>query len=145
MEWKYEAMDKLRCYEAKQCSRDHLREEIKRLNMEIIRLRGATTDSTPVMGGSNTHEDAMVNNIAKRGELKQALITVTKWLNNVDSGLSILGEEERQVLYRFYIHREKGNVERLCEELNLEKATVYRRRDKALHHFTIAMYGVTET
>ena len=26
----------------------------------------------------------------------------------------------------------------------VEKATVYRRRDEALRHFTIALYGVTE-
>lgn len=36
-------------------------------------------------------------------------------------------------------------MDRLCEELGLEKATVYRRRDAALRHFTLALYGVTES
>ena len=61
------------------------------------------------------------------------------------AALAVLDEEERHILDRFYIHRANGNVERLCDELHVEVATVYRRRDKALRHFTLALYGVVET
>ena len=45
-----------------------------------------------------------------------------------------------------FIHRGKGNVERLCEELNIENPPgVYKRKDRALRKFTLAMYGVTES
>lgn len=63
----------------------------------------------------------------------------------MDGGLAVLDGEERLVLERFYIHRAKGNVERLCDELHLEKSRVYELKDKALRHFTIALYGLTET
>lgn len=39
----------------------------------------------------------------------------------------------------------KGAAAELCDRLNLEKSAVYDRRDKALRHFTLALYGVTET
>ena len=62
----------------------------------------------------------------------------------VEGGLSVLDDEERLVLDRFYIHRAKGNVGELCERLNVEQATVYRKRDIALRRFTIALYGPLE-
>ena len=67
------------------------------------------------------------------------------WVAQVDKALAVLDDEERLVLDRFYIHRAKGNVGDLCERLNVEQATVYRKRDSALRRFTIALYGVTET
>lgn len=46
---------------------------------------------------------------------------------------------------RFYINPAKGNLDRLCEELFLEKSAAYRRKDAALRKFTIALCGVTES
>ena len=63
----------------------------------------------------------------------------------VDKALSVLDDEERLVLDRFYIHRTKDSVGELCDRLNLEKTAVYDRREKALRHFTIALYGITES
>ena len=52
--------------------------------------------------------------------------------------------EEKLILHRLYIYPEKGGVERLCKELGMETSSIYRRRDKALKHFTLAFYGVTD-
>lgn len=67
------------------------------------------------------------------------------WVSQVDKALAILSDEERLVLDRFYLHPIKGAIEDLCERMNIEKATVYRRRDDALRRFTIALYGATDT
>ena len=103
------------------------------------------TDATPVMGGGNTREDALLSNMAHREELARTLRQAKAWVETVDAGLAVLDDEERLVLDRFYIRRAKGNVDRLCEELCREKSVVYARRDKALRHFTIALYGLVET
>jgi hypothetical protein len=42
------------------------------------------------------------------------------------------------------MYPERGNIERLCKELGMEASSVYRRRDSALKHFTLAFYGVEE-
>ena len=49
--------------------------------------------------------------------------------------------EEKLVLQRFYLSPERGSVERLCMELGVEQSSVYRKRDKALHKFALALYG----
>lgn len=145
MNWRREAIDKLKNYEAHKQALECLPKEIRRLESSFAGIRSATTDGTPISGGGNTREDSMLSNIVHRDELKRRLKEARLWVAQVDKALAVLDDEERLVLDRFYIHRAKGAVEALCESLNLEKSAVYDRRDKALRHFTLALYGVTET
>ena len=145
MNWKREAIDKLKNYEAHREALENIPKEIKRLESAYAGIRSATTDGTPVSGGGNTREDSMLSNIVHRDELKRRLKEARLWVAQVDKALAVLDDEERLVLDRFYIHRAKGNVGELCERLNVEQATVYRKRDSALRRLTIALYGVTET
>ncbi len=145
MNWKREAIDKLKNYEAHKQALECLPKEIRRLESAYTGIRSATTDGTPISGGGSTREDSMLSNIVHRDELKRRLKEARLWVAQVDKALAILDDEERLVLDRFYIHRTKGAVEVLCESLNLEKSAIYDRRDKALRHFTLALYGITET
>lgn len=74
-------------------------------------------------------------------ELARRLDTTKVWCSIIDSTLAILDDQDRLVLEKFFIHRQKGACEELCEELNREKAQIYRYRDSALNHFTTALYG----
>lgn len=145
MNWKREAIDKLKNYEAHRQALENIPREIKRLESAYTGLRSASTENAPVSGGGGTREDCVLSNIVLRDELKRRLKEARLWVAQVDKALAVLGEEETLVLDRFYIHRAKGAVEALCESLSLEKSAVYDRRDKALRHFTLALYGVTET
>ena len=87
----------------------------------------------------------MLTNIVRREELSRQLESARAWVAMADNGLAALDEEDRLVLDRFYVHRHKGACERLCEELDREKAQVYRRRDRALRRFTLALYGGLES
>ena len=145
MNRKREAADKLRNYEAMKLAPANIQQEIKRLEVEYSGIRSAVTDGTPVSGGTSTREDHLLSNIVHRDELKRRLRETRLWLSQVDKALSVLSEEETQVLDRFYIHGAKGAVRDLCDLLNVEQATVYRKRDDALRHFTIALYGAVET
>ena len=145
MNWKREAIDKLKNYEAHRQALENIPREIKRLESAYTGLRSASTENAPVTGGGGTREDCVLSNIVLRDELKRRLKEARLWTAQVDKALAVLGEEEKLVLDRFYIHRAKGNAGELCERLNVEQATVYRKRDSALRRFTIALYGVTDT
>jgi len=145
MNWKREAADKLRNYEAHKQAIESIPKEIKRLESSFAGIRSATTDGTPVSGRGNTREDVMLSNIVHRDELKRRLKEARLWVSMVDKALAILSDEERLLLDKFYISPSKGTVDDLCGRLNVEKATVYRRRDNALKRFTIALYGVTDS
>lgn len=145
MDWKREAIDKLKNYEARRGALERIPQEIERLELAYAGLRSATTDGTPVSGGGSTREDSMLSNIVHREELARRLGEARLWVEMVNQAFGALTDEERLVLDRFYIHRSKGGVIGLCEELGVEQSTVYRKRDAALRHFTIALYGVCET
>lgn len=145
MNWKHEAIEKLKEYEARVKSVKTIPNEIKRLELDALRIRSATGDGTPVRGGGSAREDMLLSNIVHREELDRALEMARMWVALVDAGLELLAPEERLVLERFYMRPERGNVERLCQELGLEKTAVYDRRDKALRHFVLALYGGPET
>ena len=63
MNWKAEAKEKLRRYNAMRLATVNIPEEIQRLEVEAQSIRSAKTDATPVTGGGNKREEAMINNI----------------------------------------------------------------------------------
>ena len=86
----------------------------------------------------------MLDNITCRDDLKRKLKEARLWVEIVEGGLSILDDEERLALELCFIHRAKGAIMELCERLNVENSTAYRRRDDALRRFTMALYGALE-
>ena len=145
MNWKFEAIEKLKEYTARKNAIMSIPEEIKRLEEDAQRIRAASTDATPVQGGGSTREDMLLSNIVHREELQRRLSDAQRWVDIVDGGLAVLSDEDRLVLDRFYIHQMRGNVERLRNELGLEdERSVYKRKDKALRRFTVALYGICE-
>ena len=141
MNWKTEAKEKLRRYDAMRLATINIPMEIQRLEIDAQSIRSARTDATPVSGGGNRREEAMMNNILHRQELAWTLQQAQMWLQTTDRAFTALTPEEKQILHRLYIYPEKGNLERLCKELGVEASSIYRRRDKALEHFTLAFYG----
>lgn len=144
MNWKYEAVDKLKQYEAKKQSLISIPMEIARLESAMQNIRSATADGTPVSGGGSGREDMLLSNIVQREELERSLEQARKWVALVDAGLEILTAEERKILDRFYVHPERGAADRLAGDLHVDVKTVYRRKDDALRRFTISLYGGTE-
>lgn len=145
MNWKSEAVDKLRQYEAKKLSLVNIPLEISRLESAARGVRSAASDGTPVSGGGSGREDMLLSNIVHREELERSLEQAQKWVALVDAALAILSAEERLLLERFYVHPARGNVDKLCDELGLEKSQVYAKKDSAIRHFTISLYGCCET
>lgn len=144
MNWKFEAIEKLKQYSAKKQSLQSIPLEIARLESALKGIRSATADGTPVQGGGSGREDMLLSNIVHREELERSLDQAKKWVDLVDTGLEILSRDERLILDRFYINPAKGAADKLAEELLLDVKTVYKRKDAALRKFTISLYGCTE-
>ena len=145
LDWKREAADELRNYMNRKAAIANISDQIADLATEITSIRSASADRSPVAGGSNGRDDALVNNILKRERLEEAQRLTENRVRRVDRALNQLSERDRCVLQRFYIAPCIGGVERLCRELAIEKTTAYRWKDCALRNFTITMYGLTET
>lgn len=88
MNWKSEAVDKLRQYEAKKLSIVNIPLEISRLESAARGIRSAASDGTPVSGGGSGREDMLLSNIVHREELERSLEQAQKWvaLMSCDAG-----------------------------------------------------------
>jgi len=145
MNWKAEAMEKLRRYDAMRHALRNIPEEMARLELDAKRIRSARADTPPVQGGGNRREEQLLDNLVHRQELRWLLQQARSWVNMTERALSTLSPEEKLILHRMFILPERGSLERLCQELGVEQASIYRRRDRALHRFTLALYGSEES
>lgn len=144
MIWKNEAIEKLKLYEAKRLALKSIPLEIRRLELDMQSIRSATSDGSPIKGGSNKREDMYLSNIVHREELERSLNQAKIWVSLTQAALSLLSDEERLLLDRFYIHPEKRAADSLAGELRVDVKTVYKRKNEALRRFTISLYGETE-
>ena len=144
MNWKAEAKEKLQRYDAMRLATINIPSELERLEIDAQSIRSAQLDAPAAASGGGRREDALLNNIVHRQELLWTLQQAQIWLTSTDRALSTLPPREKLILHRLYMYPERGNIERLCKELGMEASSVYRRRDSALKHFTLAFYGVEE-
>ena len=142
MNWKNEAINKLRCYDAMRQAIVNIPERLAFLEKDASRVRISCSEQTPVKGGGGRKEDVLINNIVSRQELEWRLDEAKNWVHIVDRGLSALDPEGKLILHRLYICPQRGAIDQLCDDLGVEQSSVYRKRDKALHTFTMALYGV---
>ena len=143
--WENVAIDDLRKYEKMRHSLVSIREKQAALDLQSGVIRSSFRDSEPVSGsGSSGAEDRLISNIVERERLDGNYQAVEKLVVRMDKALSMLDDQERLVLERFYINRSPGYVDRLCEELGYEVRNIYKIKDAALKKFTISMYGLIE-
>lgn len=145
LNWCVFAVQRLRDYEDRKTAVENITEQIKALEDRYTSIRSATTDGTPVQGGNeNKREEMLIHNIATREELKKNLDIIQHEISVTEKALDTLTEEEKLILTRFFILRQKGYVERLCDELYISKTGLYNKKEAALKKFTLACYGIVE-
>ena len=145
MNWKAEAAEKLQRYDAMRRAVVGLTKEIARLEEEYKSIAGAVGTCAGGTRDVRRREERMLNNIVTRQELQWSLEQAQMWLETVNLALGGLTPAEKRILHHFFICPESESMERLCVDLGLEKSSVYRRREKALQRFTLALYGKGES
>lgn len=139
MRWKTVAIDELRRLESVRNSLEILPELIERQEIAIKRIR--TSDPGKVVGTGGGNRDELISAIVYRDELKLRLKENRKSVDAIEKSLESLANDEYLILDMLFIHPRKNGVDALCEELCIERSSVYERRNKALEKFTTTLYG----
>lgn len=139
--WKRQAEDDLKDYEAKKKSLENIPDQIRELEEKLTSIRSQTADSVSVKGGGGNRDDAYLNNIVARDRLSANLEDNRRFVSRVSNALSILNEDEKELLRRFCMNRERGAAYTMAEEKHVDHKTIYRWKDAALEKFATAMYG----
>lgn len=143
MDWKREATDKLQQLERMRHSLRRIPVELEGLREEMKSLRSVDTAKAAVRGGGWS-DDRLINALAQIKELEGVRRRTQLWIRSVESALDTLVAEDRLLLEELYVKKD-GSVEGVCEALYIQPSSVYRRREKALREFTLAMYGAVES
>ena len=107
MNWKTEAVYKLREYNNKKKAIANLEEKIKMKETEITAIRTSQLSQAPSHGtNENTAQDRLISSIAEKDELKLNLAIVRRQIAAIDRGLAALDEEQRTILDMFFINRQ---------------------------------------
>lgn len=135
------AEEDLRLYSLKEKALQSLPEQIRALEYKYEAIRAASTDAIPISGGTNRREDALIDNIAEREYKAAKYKEAEQFISAVNKALEALDDRERLILDRFYMHGSRHNLDRVMDELHLEKSQVYKIKDMAMYKFTHAYYG----
>ena len=131
----------LKSLEAKRSSLTHMREEIETLKLEETAIKATDYDKINVSGGENHQEDKLIANIAKRNELELNLEVTRQQVEALDRLLAELSKDERQILDRMFVHRERNAAESLAVSLGYETRRIYQKKDEALRNLARRRFG----
>lgn len=140
--WKKQAMNELEMYAARKvAAEENIPDQIKELESQFSGIRSPAAGGVSVRGGGGRKDEQYLDNIVARDLLKENLKAAKRSIRRVEAALGALSKEEREILERFYIKQEKEAAFNMADELNVDRKTVYCRKDAALKKFATAMYN----
>lgn len=120
----------------------NLGDELALLEESKVSAKVSAPGGAPISGtGANRYEDRLVKLICLCDELKLRLRNIETNLACIERGLQPLSEYEKDLLNLFYIFGGRSAADKAMSKHHKERSTVYRDKDKALEHFTQALYG----
>ena len=118
-------------------------EEVKSIEEDMVSPRGSNIDDMPHVRNLHSHENMLVSSISKMDVLNQRYKQAVEFMNWFKPAWDTLCEEEQIILSEFYLvaGSKTDAVGNLSERLFVDRSNVYRRKDKAVEHLSIMLYG----
>lgn len=123
---------------------ENVPQRISDLRHRVELINASRPDKISVMSSSRDPDEAIINSIMERQELEISESIIRSDVAWLESGLAKLTPDERMILERFYIRRRKDYLERLTEDLHVERSEVYRLKDQALRRLARLLVGRVE-
>ena len=147
--WKYldkrsAAVDALKDYGSMKFIIDHTDDEIKAAYEKMGGVSSPQFDGMPHTHNPHAAEDRMVKGIAEIDVLKERYRQAVEYMAWFLPAWEELSEDERYVLETFYgTDNEYGSgaIYRIAEHFHIEQSSAYNKKNRALHHFTILLFG----
>ena len=108
----------------------------------MIRLQGASYDDVSVRS-SALPGDRLCRLLDEKDAQIWQLSSIHMKLARFERAMNALSEEDRQVL-RVCFMDQSSSPEDAAWTLGVEKSCLYKKRNRALAHFTKALYGIIE-
>lgn len=139
----YEFLCKQELSDLGQYERHHTEtlDEISTLQEQLTSIKGAKMDGMPVHGGANSRENWLVNTLCHIDRLKAEARYAESKAQLTRKALDTLDYDNRRILEVLYVDKQRNGAQRLCDELNCDDSTVWRKRETALKDYDRARHG----
>lgn len=118
-------------------------DELKRFQEEMTSPRGSSFDGMPRTRDVQRGEERICHAMDQRHILLERYKQAEEFMAWFTPAWKNLSEEERMLLEYLFIHDTPKTraLETLSESLHIERAQLYRRKDKAIFRLSIFLYG----
>ena len=120
---------------------EHQKAELEELEAEYTAIKATNYDKMPNGSGDNTQEEKLLSAIAKKTKLKAWIEATEKHVANMETLLGTLTEEDRLIIEKTVINRNKNAEDDVAEEIGIERRQVYNRKNAILHRLCKMRFG----
>jgi adenylosuccinate lyase len=146
--WKYldkktATINALKDYENMTCIIHLTPEDIKTLEDSMSDPRSSASDGMPHNENPHSQEQRIINELEKIDALRQRYRQAVEFMDWFQPAWDALRNEEQMILSEMFLISgiKVDTVKNLSERLVVDRSNVYRRRDKALEHLSVLLYG----
>lgn len=107
----------------------------------LTAIRSSSAESMMSPGGGNVRQERDTSIIVEIDRLKAELNTAKLEVRTIDRILQALSPHELRTVEVMDLYRQAGGLDRLCEELHVEKSKVYNIHDCALDTIASLYWG----
>ena len=120
----------------------HTDEEIAAVRVKMEGIGSPNLDGMPHAHDPQAGEKRILQGIEEIDTIKERYRQAVEYMNWFKPAWDQLTEEERYVLETFYMDAEEsGAALTISEELNIERSSAYNKKNRALDHLTMLLYG----
>ena len=133
----------LKDYDSMKYIIEHTDDEIYSIESHMDSPRSALINGMPKVKNPKSFEDNLISRIEEIDVLKERYRQALEYMEWFKPAWDELTKEERILLTEFFLSTSSKTeaVLNLSDKLFLERAQVYRRKDSALNHLALLLYG----
>ena len=134
-------IDDLRRLNSDRFAITQIQSELHTLELEYASIKATNYDKMPTGGNSNSQQESLINNIAKKQHLEACLSATKAHIEDMERLLSQLQPIDRKIIEKLEVARGSYSTEVVAEEIGLEvRQTLNRKRD-AIEKLIQLRYG----
>lgn len=148
--WRYldkrgATIDALKDYESMKYIIDHTEEQIAEKQEDMAAISSPVLSGMP-KGSRNPQaaEDRVLKGIDAIDVLEARYQDAMEYMAWFQPAWEALSEDESYVLSLFYQNEDSKQIDNLyeiCEHFHIERTSAYKKKDRALAHLTLLLYG----
>ncbi|WP_418790930.1 hypothetical protein [Phosphitispora sp. TUW77] len=140
---KLAAINALKDYSNMEYIIEHTDTDIAAIHEKIESPKSSILTGMPKANNPKATEERLASCIDEINVLKERYRQALEYMEWFKPAWGALTEDEQFILTEFFVEdvRKTEAINNIGEKLFLERAQVYRRKDKALNHLALLLYG----